>query len=239
MATSPASARVPTAFFHVVSLALSDDGKVGENDAPALRALAEKLGRPDLGALVDTMESKTELPTRRNRLHGTGYGASVVAFNPGAGAGFNAARTEVVLGRPEGAGANAGSLHVLSLGHGGSVVVKLGRAVTRGLVVFENAFGRPGGRSRSTDPATVEVSSDGHMWWKLQGQAGFSPVFLNSNNRVSPRSKAAGGDRFAFADAGIPDGTPIQYARIVDATTATPLPGATTAGFDLDAVYGF
>lgn len=223
-----------------LELALSDDGRVGPNDAPALRKLAK--GSRVLRRIVDRLESAYEPPTRRVRLTGSGYGARVIAFEPGAGAGFNANRLDVTLGRPEGATGGQGSLHVVSLGENGRITMELGRPVTRGVVVFENGLPSSDGRTvLNPTPAKVEVSADGQQWIELRGQAGLSPVFANSTNGIFPGSRRAGGDRFLFLDAGIPAGTPIKFVRITDLgqDPGPRIQGAGTRGFDLDAVYGF
>ena len=52
------------------------------------------------------------------------FATKVVSFNPGAGAGFGQSKfPQVVLGGPEGGGEGFGSLDVLSLGNGGSLVL--------------------------------------------------------------------------------------------------------------------
>jgi hypothetical protein len=230
------------AFAQGLALALSDDGRVGPNDAPALRALAKKAGGA-AQSIVDQLEAKYEPPSRRDRLAGSGYAREVVAFAPGPGGGFNSNQLSVVLGRPEAAPSGQGSLHVVSLGQGGQITLKLGRAVEKGLAVFENALAHPQTKAAlNPEPARVEVSADGHSWHTLTGQAGRNPVFANSLNRIPVRTKAAGGDRFSFKDSGIPAGTKIQYVRITDlgSTSGGPsAPGSTTRGFDLDAVFGY
>jgi hypothetical protein len=221
-------ATLPTLFSTALQQARSDDGVVGPNDVRGLKALATKLGRPDLRALVDSLEQPLPALERRQTRAGSGYGARIVRFEPGTGDKLNLDHPEVALGRPEGAGAAQGSLHVLGLGKGGRITLELGRAATRGLVVFENPFTQ-NGRVANPEPGRVEVSTDGKRWVTLRGQAGLSPVFANSQNMISPRSKQAGGDRFSFADAGIAPGTEVRFVRITDLGK----------GFDLDAVYGY
>src|SRR5262249_5075367 len=153
-----AAANTTQKFLDGLALALSDDGKVGSNDAPGLRELAGS--NKQLRSIVDQLESAYEPPQRRNRLAGSGYGARVESFNPGPGPGFTPNRLDVVLGRPEGAPSGAGSLHTVSLGAGGSITIELGRPVKRGLVVFENGIAKAGGGVLNPEPAKVEVSAD-------------------------------------------------------------------------------
>ncbi|MEO1338440.1 MAG: cell surface protein, partial [Myxococcota bacterium] len=73
------------------------------------------------------------------------YATEVVSFEPGPGAGFGqAGLPEVVLGPPMGLGVGAGSIDVLSLGVGGSIVLGFAAPIIDGpgpdFVVFENPF---------------------------------------------------------------------------------------------------
>jgi hypothetical protein len=233
-----AAAQRLSAFLDGIRLALADDNKIGTNDIPGLRALAKGTGVPSANALVDAFSKVATGPVLvpRGRADGTGYAKRVVQFQPGEGAGFNADHLEAVLGRPEGLGAFQGSLDVVSLGRGGSITVELGRAVGKGLVVFGNPFLKPDGQPFS-EPAKVEVSADLKHWYPLVGTADRTPVYANRTNMIPCSSPQAGGDRFLFADAGIPWGTTIRYVRVTDlgqGSNASP-----TGGFDLDAVYGF
>ena len=95
---------------------------------------------------------------------------NVINVTYGAGAGFGqSAFPAVVKGPPRGGGTIGGSLHVLTLGNGGSIVVELGETIVDGpgpdFIVFENPF------NIGSDPltpfaevATVEVSADGVTW---------------------------------------------------------------------------
>jgi hypothetical protein len=223
-----------------IKAALSDDGRIGPNDAPALKKLARQAGLPELAKLVDRFKADYVAPPRHEHDKGSGYAMQVVSFKPGPGGGFNQNNLGVVLGRPEGAGPRAGSLHVVSLGKGGQMTLKLGRAVTHGLKVFENGFTNSARGGAAVDPelAKVEVSADGKRWFALKGTAGHETVEKNSANHIDVRSKAAGGDVFKFRDAGIPSGTKVQFVRVTDSGT-NPAGAGGTAGFDLDAVWGF
>lgn len=167
----------------------------------------------------------------------------VVSFTAGEGGGFGAEELpEVVLGPPRGAGAEAGSLDVVSLGTGGEIVLALDDLVVvdgpgPDLIVFENAF------SGWVETAFVEVSDDGERWagWPCAsadaeggwpGCAGVSPVLSSPGNGLDPTDPdEAGGDAFDLAEVGLYQA---RFVRITDtgANPATP----DTGGFDLDAV---
>jgi hypothetical protein len=207
-----------------------------------LRALAETTGLRLANELVSEASALAIRPVlpRRGRLQGTGFATRVVEFNPGAGAGYNADRLDAVLGRPEGGGAFAGSYDVVTLGQGGSIVVELGREVTQGLIVFENpivGFEEPGRVEVGIGPAGVTSSSQ-IEWYTLPGTAGHQPVHANRTNGIPVLLPQAGGDRFSFSDApNLPAGAAFRYVRITDLSSGLAI--APTAGFDLDAVYGY
>ncbi|MCE9670590.1 cell surface protein [Myxococcus stipitatus] len=177
------------------------------------------------------------------------YADEVVQFTPGPGAGFGQDRfPDVVLGPPVGAGLDSGSLDVLSLGKGGTIVLRFtDLAVMDGpgvdLLVFENPFLIAGGPSAFTERARVAVSDDGVLWFEFPcapsdaaggypGCAGVKPVTANPANGVSATDPAvAGGDGFDLATVGL---TRARYVRIVDAGTNGS--SGTSAGFDLDGV---
>jgi hypothetical protein len=167
-----------------------------------------------------------------------------VDYGPGAGFGQTALPT-VVEGPPRGGGCCQGSLNVLSLGNGGSIVVELGQNIVDGpgadFIVFENAFDIGSDPQKpNADPGTVEMSSDGVEWIGFPcaataypfGQcAGWHPVFANPDDNVDPLDPAvAGGDPFDLADvpaaAGIGE---VRYLRITDRVDVE-------GDFDLDAV---
>jgi hypothetical protein len=227
-------------FMEGVKMAYADDGRIGPNDAPALRELAAKTHVPGLSRLVDLFAS-SDLPLAPHAARrGSGYAVKVLDFKPGVGAGFNANKLEATLGRPEGTGDQSGSLDVVSLGQGGQLTLELGRAVTRGLKVFENPFGADG-KAVNPQPTKVEVYLEKEQRWvELKGDAGLKPVYANSENGISLRTHAAGGDEFLFKDSGITAGTAITRVRLTDRGTASVGPvGGGTAGADIDAVYGF
>lgn len=168
---------------------------------------------------------------------------SVVSFTPGEAAGFGQDRMpDVVLGPPEGRGSNAGSLDVVSLGRGGSIVLAFERDLVDGpgpdLIVFENPFIASDG-SVFAEPGIVAASEDGVTFvsWPcakddaeghFPGCAGATPVAAG----VGPSDLAqVGGDGFDLADIGL---SRARYVRITDAGTGRY--GAPSGGFDLDAV---
>lgn len=171
------------------------------------------------------------------------YADALVDFEPGDGAGFGQDRLpDVVVGGPHGAGQNAGSTDVLSLGRGGTVTVELVDWVVidgpgDDLVVFENAF------VGWLEPGRVEASADGETWvgWDcdldtLEGCAGVTPVEASvDDDGIDPLDEdEAGGDAFDLADVGLEQA---RFVRVTDAGAA-PEGGydGITGGFDLDAV---
>jgi len=173
------------------------------------------------------------------------FADAVVEFTPGPDAGFGAEfYPEIVLGSPEGRGATAGSLDVLSLGELGSIVLEMTDLVVEDgpgpdLIVFENAF------SGWPETATVEVSADGEDWvgWPCEpenaeddfpGCAGVAPVFATGEFLVDPTDPVqAGGDAFDLADVGL---TTARFIRITDSGFNALGYGGISGGFDLDAV---
>jgi hypothetical protein len=184
----------------------------------------------------------------------------VTAFTAGQNGGYNAGAAgsgtdnllpDVVLGPPYGAGLNAGSLDVVSLGNGGSITVAFtDNYVVDGLgpdfTIFENAFNSPG-LGIFTEVGVVEASVDGVAFFEfphgtdLSGLAGRTPVYANADqNDIDPRDPAAGGDTFDLATIGL---ARARYLRITDPGAAIddignhfPTPGPGKSGFDLDAV---
>ncbi len=178
-------------------------------------------------------------------------GGTAVDFSPGDGAGFGAGDyPDVVEGGPEGGGAWGGSLDVLSLGAGGTLVLEFpGYVLCDGpgpdLIVFENAF-HPAGDESTTfaEPVFAGVAGDPagpfDEWpcapeaapWT--GCAGVTPVLASSANGIDPTDPAvAGGDAFDLADIGADE---VPYLRLRDAGLAMPAAGTTNAGADIDAV---
>ncbi len=92
------------------------------------------------------------------------YADRLVSFAPGPSAGFGADKLPaVVLGPPKGAGTAAGSLDVVSLGKGGTIVLALDdQPLVDGpgpdLLVFENPF------AGYVETGRVAVSADGTVW---------------------------------------------------------------------------
>jgi hypothetical protein len=178
----------------------------------------------------------------------------VVGFEAGACAGFGQSEMpEIVEGPPVGGGTGNGSLDVLSLGNGGTIVVAFGpNTIVDGpgadFIVFENPFDIGGSANNpNAEPGEVSVSDDGVNWTTFPctatsypyGEcAGWRPVLSNPNNCVSPLDPAtAGGDPFDLADVGV---TSAKYVRIVDkiveACPSNPVDAPNTNGFDLDAI---
>ncbi|WP_234022890.1 TonB-dependent receptor [Sorangium cellulosum] len=128
----------------------------------------------------------------------------------GSGQGFGEDRfPDIVLGPPKGAGCCGGSLDVLSLGNGGSIVLAFeGNAIVDGpgadFLVFENAFARGGdAASVFAELATVEVSEDGAAWSAFPctaerppygSCAGWRPVHANPDeNDIDPLDPSSAG----------------------------------------------
>lgn len=167
----------------------------------------------------------------------------IVAFTPGPTAGFGQDRLPgVVLGPPQGAGAGAGSLDVLSLGRGGCIVLEFTDIVAVDgpgvdILVSENPWGT------WFEPAIVSVSEDGNAWSVFPcatadsdagfpGCAGVRPVFTSPENGISAvNPTAAGGDRFDLHDVGL---SRARFVRVCDAGVQHY--GGIAGGFDLDAV---
>ena len=167
----------------------------------------------------------------------------VVSFHPGKGSGYGQNKMPgVVLGPPDGNGAQGGSLDVVSLGQDGTIVLALddiGLIDGPGpdLLVFENAF------SSWVETGIVAVSEDGETWleWPcaasdaaggFAGCAGVHPVFASLDNGIDPTDPAvAGGDAFDLHDLGI---THARFVRIRD--SGANHYDAPSGGFDLDAI---
>ena len=184
--------------------------------------------------------SQTDLP----------YARDIVSFEPGEGAGFGEdGLPGVVLGPPDGRGELSGSLDVLSLGKGGSIVLAFGElAIADGegpdLVVFENAFWPSGDPTLVfAEPGEVSVSEDGAEWHafacdaegdgmgRFEGCAGWTPALEYDATATVPLDPGVtGGDAFDLADVGV---ARARFVRITDVSNAGAEP---SAGFDLDAV---
>ena len=144
----------------------------------------------------------------------------------------------IVLGPPDGGGPTAGSLDVLTLGHGGEIVLEFTEYVLSDgpgydLMVFENAF------SGWIETAVVSASTNGTDWeaWPCDstnpaqgfpGCAGVEPVLSNQENCIDATDPTlAGGDKFDLAEIGLDQ---VRFIKLVD--TGSNL----TGGFDLDAI---
>ncbi|WP_164020221.1 cell surface protein [Pyxidicoccus trucidator] len=198
----------------------------------------------DSGTDAGTPDSGTDAGVRPS----DPYADEVVSFEPGEGAGFGQDRfPSIVLGPPVGVGPDNGSLDVLSLGRGGTIILRFtdvgvvdGPGVD--LLVFENAFAIPGGGTYS-ETGVVAVSDDGVTFHPFPcaatdadggypGCAGVRPIQANPANGVSATDPAvAGGDGFDLATLGL---SRIRYVRITDSGANGY--GGTGGGFDLDAV---
>ena len=173
----------------------------------------------------------------------TQFAAAVTAFHPGEGAGYGAdAFPQVVLGPPVPPEAErTGSLDVLSLGAGGSIVLKMGAPIVDGagpdFVVFENPFVIASG-GVFAEPGEVAVSADGETFAAFacdpaedpSGCAGETPTAVAVGGGAAADPLALGGDAFDLAALGLAEA---MYVRITDRGTNTAAPAA---GFDLDAV---
>ena len=178
------------------------------------------------------------------------YAQAIVSFSPGPHAGFGAdALPGIVLGAPMGLGTGGGSLDVLSLGVGGSIVLDFGgREIVDGkgadFIVFENPFW-PGGDPKKvfTDLGQVSVSQDGKTWHTFAcdkagdgqghfaGCAGWRPTLVYEPLKVYPLDQTlTGGDAFDLHALSL---SRVRYVRIVDLSVAG---AGNNAGFDLDAI---
>jgi hypothetical protein len=174
------------------------------------------------------------------------FGARVVEFSPGEGAGFGQARMPgVVLGGPEGAGDMRGSTHVVSLGRGGRICLAMTAPIVDGpgpdLIVFENPFLAAGTPTTFIELGEVSVSEDGQRFVSFacdraaphRGCAGVSPVYASSMTPeltvTDPRY--AGGDAFDLRDVGLSRATIVCVRDLETQPLAAP-----STGFDLDAI---
>lgn len=175
------------------------------------------------------------------------YARAIVSYTPGEHAGFGqTSYPDIALGPPKGAGDSAGSLDVLSLGVGGSIVLDFGDYdVIDGpgidLIVFENAFFAGGDPTQPfTEPAEVALSEDGESWHRFEcdpqsaaraGCAGITPVQAYDPLEVYPLDpELTGGDGFDLESLGL---SRARYVRIADLSETGE---SNNAGFDLDAV---
>lgn len=156
---------------------------------------------------------------------------------------------EVVLGPPQPAAANMGSLDVLSLGCGGAITLYFDEpALVDGpgpdFIVFENPI--PAGAGTFAEPARVLVSADGRDWRAfpcdpagdptLRGCAGVALVHPDAQTAPTDPARA-GGDAFDLAELGLASA---RYVRLLDVSVAyhgdRTWCGGGGGGFDLDAI---
>lgn len=177
------------------------------------------------------------------------YASELVSFDPGTGAGFGKeGLPDIVLGPPKGGSTISGSLDVVSLGIGGSIVLGFGdRQIVDGpgpdFVVFENVFYVGGNPEKPFyELGEVSVSQDGESWVSFPcatsavdggwpGCAGWRPRFDFDACALLPVDPAVtGGNAFDLADIGVASA---RYVRVVDKTG---FGGPPSVGFDLDAI---
>lgn len=254
--------------FIVVTLALAcASAALACSSDPGSSAERERDGGPAIslgdGGFVDALE-----PDSGKQLVDGGYAGpdgsvlaidrfitKVVSFTPGDCAGFGlTSMPGIVQGPPVGAGSNAGSLDVVSLGQRGEIVVSFEpNAIVDGpgvdFIVFENAFWAAGDPERpAAELAEVSVSEDGITWKTFPctpgpgptfgACAGWRPVYSAPGNGISPVDpQTAGGEPFDLATVGM---THARLVRVRDLGTVdcptNPANKSTTSGFDLDAI---
>ena len=158
----------------------------------------------------------------------------VVSIDYGEGAGFGQENyPDIVYGPPMGGGEHSGSLDVLTIGEGGSIVfsfrdVDVLNEDGTDLIIFENPF------VGWTEPAIASASIDGITWveWPCdqstwEGCVGITPVLSHPNNCIDATDPTlAGGDSLDLADIGMESA---RYIKITDAGISG------LGGFDLDA----
>lgn len=177
------------------------------------------------------------------------YATEVVSFSPGSEAGYGQEKMpDVVLGPPLPGSPQNGSLDVLSLGHGGTVVLGFGeRVLIDGpgvdFVIWENVFWIDGDPTAPfAELGTVAVSEDGEAWLAFPCDPDLSDGYDTGCAGWRPRAEfevcadfpldpeQTGGDGFDLAEIGL------ASARYIKITDASFLGDAPSAGFDLDAV---
>jgi hypothetical protein len=176
------------------------------------------------------------------------YASDVVAFVAGPNAGYGEDEPEVVLGPPRDGSPSMGSLHVLSLGVGGEIILSFGERVIydgpgTDFVVWENPFWVGGNEQLPyVEWGEVAVSNDLESWHAYPcsptaaapfdaGCAGWRPMRpfdVCGMNPLDPDK--TGGDGFDLSELGMSEA---RYVRIRDLSTSGVAP---SAGFDLDAV---
>lgn len=183
------------------------------------------------------------------------YATQVVSYTQGTGGGIFL--TDNVLGGPRGAGLGSGSLHVLTIGAGGSLTLGFDVTICDGpgadFTAFENGFlfGPVFGGSVFAECAFVEVSTNGVDFARfpvkyyaptangtpmgsLAGLCGGMPVLANVlTNTISPFDPVvSGGESFDLADLAQ---DPLVVAGVVDLQAIHFIRFAdVVAGVDLD-----
>ncbi len=201
---------------------------------------------PDPGPDPDPEIQEEALP-----LGADAYVDSVVSHSIGLDGGFGLPEfPHIILGGPQGEGCCTQSLHVLSLGVGGEIVLEFNDyiifdGVGADFIVFENAFQAGMGPDNIfAEPATVSVSEDGIQFFTFPcntqdypypGCAGTQPTLANvASNNIDPRDpNVAGGNSFDLAAVGL---TTARFIKIVDSGLDLGPDGDGNHGFDLDAV---
>lgn len=172
-------------------------------------------------------------------------GASVVEFTPGAGAGFGQSRMpDIVLGPPQGTGDMIGSTHVVSLGRGGKICLRMTAPIEDrpgpDFIVFENPFFVAGVERTFVELGEVSVSEDGQRFATFEcqrtapyrGCAGVTPVYSSPSNAIEATDpRYSGGDAFDLSALSM---TRATVVCVRDLETEGLMPPAT--GFDLDAI---
>ncbi|MBD3386266.1 T9SS type A sorting domain-containing protein [candidate division KSB1 bacterium] len=174
---------------------------------------------------------------------------SVVAFTPGANAGFGQNFfPSNVLGPPDpdpvlsSVNPSSKPQELLSLGHGGEIVLAFSDnyvvdAEGADFIVFENAYYIGGDTTQPfIEAARVAVSQDGENWvefpWDTTTFAGFAGVTPTKDNQNPTDPNVSGGDVFDLADVGLSWAAYIKLTDIGDLKSE----GAWNGDFDLDAV---
>jgi len=180
------------------------------------------------------------------------FAVEVVDYHIGVNGGYGESKLPgSVLGPPAGKGdfsQQESDDQVLSLGHGGYIVLRLGYEIIDGdgidFIIFENPF-KPSGLDDVvfTEAAVVEVSQDGIDWHRFpfdynpdgpgdapyanpvnfHGLAGITPVYANPNEGIDPLNpEVSGGDGFDLADVGLEKAA---YVKIIDTGCNIKAPG--------------
>jgi hypothetical protein len=215
---------------------------------------------PDGGAAGDGGGSSSDGAIAASR-----FVTGIVSYSPGGCAGFGQSSSpSIVEGPPVGGGTDHGSLDVLSLGGGGTLVLTFApNAIVDGpgpdFIVFENPFWIGGSPDTPyAEPGQISVSDDGVTWTAFPctptldpgasdgtGTAppygdcgGWQVVYSAPGNGISPFDAThAGGNAYDLADLDLKH---VRYVKIIDQThEACPDAGPDkpiTNGFDLDAI---